>query len=96
MTPTDIRKAIAALTKADYHFVGLRPADAAPTAPCILLPAHDVGGLSYAADAAGRHWPDCTDWALIAADDELIMQDPAWPVEMRALRSPVQIAAFSS
>lgn len=94
MTPTTTRAVLQALTTCDHAYIGIRPKDAAPLAPCIILPSHDVAGLAYAADAAGRFWPECQSWIILAADDELIMQDPAWPPEMRALRSPDQIAAF--
>jgi hypothetical protein len=97
MTPSDTRNLLAALTTADYQFVGVRPADATPKeSPCIILDGRTANALSYAMVAAGQAWPECTNWALIGSDQQIAIRSPHETPLMHALRQPATLTTFTT
>jgi hypothetical protein len=96
MKPLELRTTLQALRSSDHAFKGVRPADATPAeAPAFLLEDDTVGSLDYAASAAADYWPACSQWALIAGDEQLADQSKDWPPGLHALNKPVTLATFS-
>jgi hypothetical protein len=97
MTTTDSSNAIAALSKTDHAYLAIRPADATPAeAPGFLLAARSINAFNYSLQDAGKFWPDCHAWSLIGSDELLIQQGTDWPAGMNALRTPAQLATFTT
>jgi hypothetical protein len=70
MTLTETRAIAKCLRKADHAYLGIRPADATPsaTAPAFLLTDHTEASFGYQLGCARLYWPACTKWALIGSD----------------------------
>jgi hypothetical protein len=96
-----MRAALAAL-KADHRFLAVRPVDAIePEAPAVLIGdvsggGHDARGFMLALDTAAEFWPQCQQWDIIAGDECLGQQDPAWPARMFRIRGPRPLAQFTT
>jgi hypothetical protein len=96
MKPQELRTALQALRSSDHAYKGVRPADATPAeAPAFILEDDTAGSLDYAASSAADYWPQCSQWALIAGDEEVTDASDDWPPGLQALRTPVTLAQFS-
>lgn len=95
MTPQELRATLQALRASDHAFKGIRPADATPAdTPAFVLNDDTVGSLDYAASEAADYWPECSQWNLIASDDQLGAKGD-FPPGMLMLQTPVVLAKFS-
>jgi hypothetical protein len=96
MTNSETRGITLALARNDHAYLGLRPADAIPTAPCALLAAPSLNSLQEALIVAGNHWPQCTHWDLIASDALVKIPPPNSPPRVRTLKTPVSLTTFTT
>jgi hypothetical protein len=95
MTHLQLRTTLQALRGSDHAYKGVRPADSTPAeAPAFILQDDTVGSLDYAASAAIDYWPQCSQWELIASDEQLGAKGD-WPPGLSALQTPITIATFS-
>jgi len=97
MSSDDSASAMKALRLSDYAYIGVRPADEQPAeGPTVILGDHDADGLAYALAQARHVWPDCEAWALVGSDEKMIRTDPTWAPSVHALRTPQQLATFTT
>jgi hypothetical protein len=77
MTPAEIREIARVLSSEDHAYIGIRPADAAPTttAPAFLLADHTEESFNYQLACAWLYWPACRRRAPIGSDQ--INQEPS-------------------
>jgi hypothetical protein len=86
-----------ALASCDHAYIGVRPADATPIqAPCFILAGRSATCLADVMLMAGKHWPTCSRWALIASDEQLKLSNPEWPPTMHALQMPATLTTFGT